>query len=196
LFEHMANESRAHIDKSVSGVDTLARLFAADPQAAQLDTAAQPAFVQRLRGVLDATPYMSAIYIGYDDGGFLLLRQLTSPVARRTLAAPDAARYLLEILRPEPAGQQAVSLQLLDADMRSIRTLDRSDMVYDPRTRDWYARAAGHDEAVLTDPYRFFITEESGVTLARRLQNGGGIVGVDLALADLSQELRRMKSTP
>jgi len=196
LFTHMANESRAHIDKSVSGVDMLTRLFASDPQAARLDTAGQEAFVQRLRVVLDATPYISAVYIGYGDGGFVLLRQLTSPVARRTLDAPEDANYLLEVIRPgAPGGAPASSLEFLDSDMHRLGTLDKPDLVYDPRTRDWY-RQASSQGAIMTDPYRFFITDESGVTMARRLQGGDGVVGVDLALADLSQELRRMRSTP
>ncbi|RKP53418.1 HD domain-containing phosphohydrolase [Pararobbsia silviterrae] len=195
LFSRMANESRSHVDKSVAGVDMLATLFASDPEAEHFDDAKDDAFLRRLKFVLDSTPVVSAIYIGYDDGGFVLLRRLTSSVARQTLAAPDRARYLLEVIRGDTTPQPA-SLMFLDAAMHRIGTANRPDLAFDPRTRGWYQQARGRQTSVLTEPYRFFVTDERGVTIAHALEAGHGVIGIDLGLADLSQELQRMKSTP
>ena len=41
----------------------------------------------------------------------------------------------------------------------------------------------------------FFTTGEVGLTFARRLAGGGGVVGADLALADLSAGLARQRVT-
>lgn len=194
LFSHIANESRSHVDKSVSNVDMLATLFASDPEATQFDQASQPGFAQRLRVVLDSTPVVSAIYFGYDDGSFVLLRRLSSEIARHTLNAPDDARYLLETIGPDASGH--ASLAFADRALKTIGTANTAATSFDPRTRDWYTQARRTDGSILTDPYRFFVTGERGVTLARALSAGHGVVGIDLGLADLSQDLAHMKSTP
>ena len=46
-----------------------------------------------------------------------------------------------------------------------------------------------------TDFYVFFTTGEVGLTFARRLADGSGVVGADLALADLSAGLARQRLT-
>lgn len=195
LFERTVSESQAHVDKNITNIDMLVRLFTRDAQATRLETASQGAFLERLKTVLDSSPVISAIYIGYEDGGFVLLRQLTSPIARRNLAAPDAARYFLDIIRTDE-GQAPVRRQVfLDERLRRVALPAGEALDYDPRSRPWYMAARDTAESVLTDPYWFAATQERGVTVARRLQYGGGVIGVDLSLADLSQELVRMKST-
>ncbi|HEY0295914.1 MAG TPA: HD domain-containing phosphohydrolase [Bordetella sp.] len=194
LFDHTANESRSQIDKSVSAVDSLLSTYAADPQGGDFGSASQRVFIQRLSVSLKASPLLSAFYIGFDDGGFVLLRQLTSPVARQKLDAPDTARYFLEIVR---TGAQAARMELtfLDDQLNTVGTAAAPATPYDPRTRGWYQAAIGSEASILTDPYWFFVTQERGVTLARRLASGHGVVGADLGLADLSQALQQMKST-
>ena len=194
LFSHMESESRTHVDKSVSGVDMLATLFASDPEAAQFDTASHAAFVRRLRVVLDSTPVISAIYFGYDDGSFVLLRRLSSAVARHTLAAPDAAQYLLETVTPDSSSRP--TLTFVDRAFHTVGVAKPGAEPFDPRAREWFVHAREAQGSILTDPYRFFVTGERGVTLARALSTGHGVIGIDLGLADLSQDLAHMKSTP
>lgn len=195
LFANMTGESRAHIDKSFTSVEMLTRLFATDPQAASHDSERREKIIERFRIVMDATPFTSAIYVGYDDGDFLLLRHLTSQIARRNLNAPDNARYLLQTVDTDSAGSRA-PLTFLDDQLKPVGTVDRRNFSFDPRERGWYRDALTASGPVLTDPYRFFATAEIGVTIAHRLEDGTGVIGVDVSLADLSQELRRLKSTP
>ncbi|HTJ94273.1 MAG TPA: cache domain-containing protein, partial [Pararobbsia sp.] len=194
ILTRVTNESRTSVDNRLSRVDMLAKLFASDPDAMQYDTASQRAFIQRIRVVLDATPIVSAVYLGYDNGSFVLLRRLTSKVARDALRAPDEARYMLEIVTPKSSHGTAVAL--LDDTLSMVGTASYDAASYDPRTRDWYAQARRSNDAILTDPYRSFMTGERGVTLARALSSGHGVVGFDVGLVDLSHDLLHMKTTP
>lgn len=195
LFSRMAGESRSHIDKSFNTLDMLTRVFAAEPELAAPELVDEKALLRRLSIVMDTMPYTSAIYVGYDNGDFILLRHLTSAEARRTLEAGDDAAYFAQIIRHGPDGPQ-VSLSFLDGALRLVGTLDRPGFSYDPRQRGWYTEALKDSGTVLTAPYRFFVTSEIGVTIAHRLDSGRGAIGIDLSLADLSHELQRMRSTP
>jgi len=191
LFDHMANESRSQINKSISAADSVLQAFAADPQADDFASANQPAFIERVSILLRSSPFLSAFYVGYDDGGFVLLRRLTSPAARQALAAPATASYFLETVEGT-----RMTLSFLDHALKPVGEAPAPPALYDPRTRDWYIAAKNAQGAsILTDPYWFFITNERGVTVARGLDSGKGVVGADLGLADLSQALRQMKDT-
>ncbi|WP_233233396.1 HD domain-containing phosphohydrolase [Bordetella sp. LUAb4] len=241
LFDHMANESRSQINRSISAADSVLQAFAADPQADDFASANQPAFIERLSILLRSSPFLSAFYVGYDDGGFVLLRRLTSPAARQALAAPATASYFLETVEGT-----RMTLSFLDHALKPVGEAPAPHAPFDPRTRDWYlaaknakdpqgvADATGATAAktgaiattaapattgaiataapatatttttttttaagasILTDPYWFFVTNERGVTVARGLDSGKGVVGADLGLADLSQVLRQMKDT-
>jgi HD-GYP domain-containing protein (c-di-GMP phosphodiesterase class II) len=204
LFSHMAAESGAAVDKSLASVDVLSTLLISDPQAVAYHDAALPSFTERMRVVLDAMPVVSAIYIGFDNGGFVLLRRLSSSVARRNLAAPDNARYLLERIAPElgdtpsrvGAASAAATLTFLDDGLHTIRVSEPLSLLYDPRARDWYRQARAQTAPILTGPYWFYATEERGITYAQRLRHGGGVVGIDLGLADLSSQLQKLRNTP
>ncbi|QIB33629.1 HD domain-containing phosphohydrolase [Ancylobacter pratisalsi] len=195
LFDRMAGESRSHIDKSFNSLDMLTQLFATDPEVGVPGVEDRGPLIERFRIVMDRMSYTSAIYVGYDNGDFLLLRHLTSDVARRNLGAGEDAAYMLQSIRNEPDGVR-VKFLFLDGALRNVGTLDWPDFSFDPRQRGWYRAAMEEGGTILTAPYRFFATSETGVTIAHRLASQRGVVGIDLSLADLSRELKRMKSTP
>jgi len=201
LFAHMAGESGAAIDKSLTSIDALSMLVAADPQAVAYRDAVQPSFIKRMRVVLDAMPVVSAVYIGYENGGFVLSRRLSSDAVRRHLAAPDEARFLLERIAPEADEKSshvsvtAATLTFLDDGLHPILISPPSSLGYDPRARDWYRHARAQSKPILTDPYWFYATGERGITFARRLPHGDGVLGIDLGLADLSMKLMRLRNT-
>ncbi|MCQ4086090.1 methyl-accepting chemotaxis protein [Saccharibacillus sp. JS10] len=65
-------------------------------------------------------------------------------------------------------------------------TYDNLPDGYDPRTRDWYKEAMqSPDQAIVTDPYISASTGTTGITIARRLADGSGVVGIDLSVDSL-----------
>lgn len=195
LFAQMTRQTRANIDDAFADLDLMTEIFATAPQLQEQSLNKESALLNQFRALMISKPFTSAIYVGYDDGSFFLLRQLTSPIARQNLSAPADARYFMQTIRNTDSGRQTV-FTFLDEQLKPVGSLDRPDFFYDPRNRRWYYDAFATNGSILTEPYRFFATAENGITIARRLASNRGVIAVDLSLADLSLELRRIRSTP
>ncbi|WP_153912996.1 methyl-accepting chemotaxis protein [Shewanella sp. TC10] len=74
---------------------------------------------------------------------------------------------------------------MLDSDP----TIDNTG--YDPRTRPWYQQAASSSNAIITKPYIDFTTRNLVITLAKQTHNG--VIGGDLYIDDLVDDVNRMK---
>ncbi len=143
-----------------------------------------------LTAELAANPLLSAAYIGYRDGDFLLARPLRSAEQRRGFDAPVDAAYLLQSMSGGLGHYHFVDAQgalLLSREQASYR--------FDPRQRPWFRLAEGRDELIVGDPYLFFTTREVGLSLSQRSRDGGAVVGVDLLLVDLSRTLATQRLT-
>ncbi len=139
---------------------------------------------------------ISAFYIGYEDGDFFLIRTLNqNRLAGETLEAPAGSAYAIQSIERSPA-EMVGTLLFFDEKLELIdrRPLEGTD--FDPRERDWYRLGAASDTQIATDYYIFFTTGEVGLTFARRLFNGGGVVGADITLETLEAGLARERVTP
>jgi len=139
---------------------------------------------------------ISAFYIGYENGDFFLIRTLDQrQVAGESLEAPPDSAYAIQSIEREPS-EPVGTLLFFDDQLRLIdrRPLENTD--FDPREREWYRRGAASDAQIATDYYIFFTTGEVGLTFARRLAEGGGVVGADITLAALESGLARERITP
>ena len=150
-----------------------------------------------LTEALRLNPDISSIFVGYEDGDFFLVRSVGDRrVAAERLDAPEGSRFAVQSI--ERGGQVPVSGTLLFFDdaisLLETRPLEATD--FDPRGRDWYAEAIDGDGPITSDFYVFFTTGEVGLTFARRLADGSGVVGADITLADLSAGLARQRVTP
>jgi len=66
---------------------------------------------------------------------------------------------------------------------------------YDPTTRDWY-KAAMQDEKgepVVTNPYVSATTDTMVVTIAQRLKDGSGVIGIDIEVQDIVDKIKDIK---
>ncbi len=158
---------------------------------------------ERMQGVgamaqaLAHVPSLSALYIGYANGDFFLLRPLRDNAAvRAQFKAPAGAAYLVQSIERGTGGALQGTYLFLDDALTMLERRAVPDYVYDPRGRDWYQRALANSQQVKTAPYVFFSTGEAGVTFARRFGGGDAVVGADLTLGDLSRALRDEKLTP
>lgn len=138
--------------------------------------------------LLGAMPSISAAYVGWPDGDFVLLRPV-SPIVR-SLGAPGGARWLVQW-----AGASGGRFEYLDAQMRLIESKAPPGYLFDPRQRPWFREAQAGAETIVTAPYIFFTTHEPGISAARRA-GSGAVAGVDLSLWDLSASLPRGTPVP
>jgi HD-GYP domain-containing protein (c-di-GMP phosphodiesterase class II) len=193
LFDRVARETTHEVRQIVAPgealIDVLAhtRIATARTLDERLDT------LPLMREALAVSPHISAIYAGYANGDFFLVRPVPdAPERRKQLGAPDKAAYLAQNLE-----RGAGTFIWLDASLERLATQPRPEYAtFDARERPWYRAAATTDGQIKIPPYVFFTTHEVGITLARRGAGGKAVVGADITLRDISAALARQRITP
>ena len=196
VFRRMGREVALELDRSAAPVQTLVDVFAQQRigEASTLnDRLAQlPAFTEALR----KNPSLTALYVGYDDGSFFLVRPIRDDATRKALNASANAAFVAQSIEQTQTGTRSVKFIDLGSDGSRIDAVDRPDFAFDPRMRTWYVNAMATHDQVRTDPYVFFTTHEPGITFARQARSGHGVVGADITLTNLSELLQRQQVAP
>lgn len=165
-----------------------AEALAAAPISTTTSREARRQRLDSLAIAIGAAPGISAAYVGWPDGEFVLLRPVAGNQAR--LQAPAGAVWLLQW-----AGPQGPSFEFLDRSLGLVERRDSVDYAFDPRRRPWYVDAMSRSDTIVTTPYVFFTTLEPGITAARR-SPGGAVAGVDVSLLELSRRLPAGRPAP
>ncbi len=195
--QHIGRLLSERVRRVLEPADVAMRLLAHDPltQASTLPDRLER--LPALHSLLQEQTLLSAVFVGYPDGQFILLRPLRDPVVRSRLKAPESARYLLQSIAREPGQPGLVGRwAFYTADMERILSDPRPDYRFDPRGRPWYTAAVEQRGQVLTPPYVFFTTREIGLTLSQPSHDGRAVVGMDLALPDFGRELNSLRPLP
>lgn len=148
-----------------------------------------------LADVLRINTIVDAAYVGYPTGEFLLLRRVETK-ANGLFSPPQSSRFMLQSTTRNEKGQRVAELRFYDDRLRLMETRLNPDTSYDPRSRDWYTEASQVDDIILTAPYVFFTTREVGFTLAHRGNRTPAVVGLDVTISALNNQLSDLKFTP
>jgi len=143
---------------------------------------------------LKASPQISAVYVGYDNGNFFHILSITDAEKAfvEQLGGPPLTRFAVQEIKTDN-GTRTRTWLFLDNDGRQIGTSSKPSPAYDPRERDWYRDAMEHPKIVVrTLPYLFSATSQVGMTLAQALEHGG-VVGVDITLERLMMYIRSIR---
>ncbi|MDX1397419.1 MAG: hypothetical protein R3204_02695, partial [Oceanospirillum sp.] len=143
---------------------------------------------------LDSNDVLSAIYAGYENGEFFLLRKLNNPLLILKFDAPEDSAYLLQTLTQNQNGLDKEWFYY-DKNQQLLKREVRPDYTYDPRTRPWYQSSSSQDGQILTNPYLFYTTKEIGITLAIKGNGSTNIIGMDASVGDLSAQISSLKLT-
>src|SRR5258708_15001459 len=147
---------------------------------------------------------LSAAYIGFPDGSFLLSEDIVprevgdSAVADKIAARMAAESGFRRIIDRKPGGtldhwyyENHATGEWLPADVAPVP--------YDPRSRPWYQGAVARSGPFWSDPYVFVSTRAPGIPLAVPLKTRSGelwgVVGVDIGLAPLSKVMDQFRRT-
>lgn len=151
-----------------------------------------------LADILTSSDIVSAVYAGYQNGDFILLRKVRSSGTLQFPDAPNETRFLLQTITHGGDGTPG-QWRFFNADMQLIEQRPVPEYNYDPRTRPWFDAAKASDSTELSAPYAFFTTQETGITLSRRAsaETGGPdtIFGIDVTVTDLSNQLAELRQT-
>jgi HD-GYP domain-containing protein (c-di-GMP phosphodiesterase class II) len=140
---------------------------------------------------------LSAAFVGFENGDLYLVRRAGDPhVADRVETVPEGAAFVVQRIERR-AGEEVLQELLLYDDELRLLARERVEWTgFDPRERDWYRGALGDEGQFVSGFYSFYTTRQIGVTFARRLAEGHGVVGADLTLSDLSDGLADHRVTP
>lgn len=195
--QHISQLISERVHRIVDPADATIRLLAFDPIASAQNLPARLRRLPVLARLLEQNKLLSAVFIGYPDGQFLLMRPLRDAALHARLDAPRNAAFLVQTMARERGMAGLVGRwNYYDAQLRQIDSAVRPEYRYDPRTRPWYAEAAEKNTQILTAPYVFFTTQEVGVTLSQPSEDGRAVIGMDVALTDLGREIGGLRMMP
>jgi HD-GYP domain len=147
----------------------------------------------QLTSVLTSQNSISAIYIGYANGDFFLVRKFTNEVqAALHKKAPENTEFLVQSIT-STGNKREGNYLFFDANLKQLESLFMPDYQYDPRTRIWYQEAQSSTNVVISRSYIFFTTQEPGSTLAIKTPAGNAVIGADFSMKNLSQFLEKMQ---
>lgn len=149
--------------------------------AAMTDLASRLNYLPQLAEVLTNSTSYGAVYAGYEDGDFFLVRKLTQRAKERLDLAPPASYLLVQSLS---RGQG--EFLYFDRRLQLLERRPMPDYRFDPRSRDWYKEARWRTGIVVTHPYLFFTTKEPGMTLAVESDDRRAVLGLDAGVEGLS----------
>ena len=152
-----------------------------------------------LADILTSSDIVSAVYAGYQNGDFVLLRKVRSSGTLQFPDAPNETRFLLQTMT-NGGNQIPGQWFFFDATMQLLEERSVPEYDFDPRTRPWFNSAKASETTELSAPYAFFTTQETGITLSRRASAETGspdtIFGIDVTVTDLSTQLAELRQTP
>ncbi|GAB4271407.1 MAG: adenylate/guanylate cyclase domain-containing protein [Candidatus Rifleibacteriota bacterium] len=133
---------------------------------------------------LDIYPQFSAVYLGDENGNFIMARRLENGNFSTKIVSRTA----------DPVGVIEVERT---HDGLIVATSTSSILNYDPRERPWYVLAKSEGKVVWSREYRLFTDQVPGITSAHPVYDADGnfvgAVGIDFRLGELSEFLKSLK---
>ncbi len=179
----------------INPVQSTIRILSHDPIAQASNLQQRLDRLPVLTESLDTNPMLSAIYVGYPNGEFILLRRLDAELKQRFDASADSA-FLVQSMSLGETSETTGEWRFYSSELALLKTEAKSDYRFDPRSRAWYAEAIDQPGTTMTRPYVFFTTRETGLTLAQRSLSGTAVIGMDVSIGDLTDAVRDLRMTP
>lgn len=151
--------------------------------------------VRTMTDILVSNSLVSSVFVGYGDGSFFLVRPLDQSSVRRRFNAPPKANFMVQSVQVR-GGKKSGEFLFFNTERHLLERRPQADYLFDPRQRPWYKAASGSAEAIFTEPYVFFSTQQVGVTLSQSSLDGNATFGIDVVLDDLALSLSDLRITP
>jgi len=197
LTQRSARETEGEFLSTLAPAETAIRLMSHTIVANRGSLGGNAGQLAYYREALESAGSLSSIYVGYQNGDFVMLRRVNDDAERSAAQPPANTRSFVQSIGRSASGNRG-RFAFFDAKLTLLAEQDRPEYAasYDPRTRDWYRNAISSSTQVKTQPYLFFSQRKVGSTTAMRSRNGEAVVGGDILLETLSKGLARQKVTP
>lgn len=185
-YSRLADSSSEYLKSVDQRGEQVAKVLSAYPGLVEEDrpnAAARGVFA----AILERTPMLYAIYLGFDNGDFYELINLRSSahVRERFNALPEDRWVVLSI--HGKGAERRRTLEYYNADFE-LRMQRQEPSHYDATRRPWYVQAR-HGVVKKTAPYLFHNLQAPGQTYSIRMNNSSAVLAVDIALSSLSEHL-------
>ncbi len=154
----------------------------------QTDQAEKSGWLSSIDLLFSRNESLVALYYGSNEGRFTLYRPLSNPVVAKQFGAPKGATMLFRDTNLNGRNEAI----FYDPNMDVLSTNIKHDNNYDPRVRPWYSKAENSGKISLTQPYRFYWLQDTGVTFVRRSADNRHVVAADFSLSGLSEKIKEL----
>ncbi len=199
LIEHSAKKisiKNSHklesiIQKSVSPILTTLDLMASTslssqpPQSGKLSV-----WTNSIQLIFDRNPHLTGLFYASTDGSFTQFRPMTDKIAK-AFKGPQESKLMINYYK---MGEQNI-FHFLGDDIHLIEKKTDTIDNQDPRKRPWYVNATPDGKIGLSEPYRFYFLNETGITLSRMSLDGDSVVAADFTLNSLSNQLDELATS-
>ncbi|WP_415903097.1 HD domain-containing phosphohydrolase [Neptuniibacter sp. QD29_5] len=195
--QHVAESINLKIESFTQPISSSLRLLELDPLTSAYNHTKRLERLPVLVRALESNSILSAVYAGYADGDFFLLRSLKLEQVSERLNAPPNAAYLLQSIERSHQGTvETVIWEFYDRSLFLLSSVAKDSIQFDPRKRPWFNKALSSETPVFTSPYVFFTTREIGVTFSTVNQATGTVIGMDASINDLSLLMKSLQPSP
>ena len=197
LSRRISHETGNDLVHLVSPAEMATSLLRHDPITKARTFAERWQRLTTIRDALDKSPAITSFYVGNQAGDFFLVRRMENDRDRERFSSPAATAFLVQSIERSAARPRGRFIHL-DASLQVLREDDLPDYVrsFDPRSREWYREASETRKLIRTPPYVFYATHMIGTTIAMASEGGEAVVGADIRLETISENLARHKITP
>jgi adenylate cyclase len=190
-------KSFGRLQSQISEIVTLVRVLSASPNLADSDQRTETdRGISLLTAALHALPQMDSVYVGYDSGSWLQIRNLdqVNDEQREKLRAPPGAAINIHLIRPTPSGALPLRRIFQDRLGDQIEQLDLWNYGYDARKRLWYRDTMRADRLLISSPYVSFSIATPVITVSAPLRGTArGVIAADLKLDSFSDFVNQQR---
>jgi len=188
LLQNVVDETRENAASYLRQAQDSVSLAAGVLQARLLSTTQADGMERYFLEQLQVLPQVDSLFFGDSDGSFVFSKRISNE---------PGAGFLSKIIRNGQQGRDRVTLLQRNAAFEEINIRSDPNDTFDPRQRPWFSLAQYSSEAVWTEPYIFFTSQQPGLTVARAVRDADGevrgVIGADIELSMLSQFLRTQR---
>jgi HD-GYP domain-containing protein (c-di-GMP phosphodiesterase class II)/HAMP domain-containing protein len=197
LLERISQQVTAQVAELLAPVQSIVNIASKTIHTAGQSFETRLELLEHFVEILRNNPRISSMYVADVDGDFFIVRSVeNNPHAGVVFDAPAGTHFIVQGIDRELDELIAEKVMFLDEKLFQVSDQIIENTTYDHRRLPWFKAAIYNHELVTTDYYLLFATQEIGLTIARRLKEGQGIVAADLTLRDLSTQLALQRITP
>jgi len=196
LFTSTGDELVLQFQKDYRPVATSVRLLANSALSEADSLQERMEFAPLLAEILRDEPQITAFQVGYADGDLIVMAPLNDDHVRKVFAAPDAAFFVIIHIDHQDGGANRQTLFFLADQLEPVGEPLFSTTDFDPRSRPWYRQQESAQVIHVTNPYKFALLEEMGITVSKFSPRGNSTVAAGITLDSLTETLRNNQITP